>query len=145
MKFFFRSTLSFVLVLSIILGFCSCKRVTKPSFEECDEYYSYKNISYGKHERHKLDVVVPKGDKVPSGIILYIHGGGWFGGDKDVYGESIVSSALKGYVSAAVNYRYADGDKITCEDILNDINSALEKIKDICNERGISADSLRGS
>lgn len=42
---------------------------------------TFKDISYGTHERHKLDVDQAKADAVTL-LVIFIHGGGWAGGDK---------------------------------------------------------------
>lgn len=65
-------------------------------------------VAYGKHERQVLDFYQAKSDK-PTPVILYIHGGGWRGGDKNSV-ESGVGGLKKvldaGISVAAINYRY---------------------------------------
>jgi acetyl esterase/lipase len=63
-------------------------------------------LPYGKHERQVLDFWKAKSDK-PTPLVLYIHGGGWRGGDK----SSLSGVAIKQYLDAgisvaAINYRY---------------------------------------
>jgi acetyl esterase/lipase len=38
------------------------------------------NLSYGSHQRQVLDFWKAKANK-PTALVLYIHGGGWQGGD----------------------------------------------------------------
>jgi acetyl esterase/lipase len=64
------------------------------------------NLPYGSHERQVLDFWKAKADK-PTSLVLYIHGGGWQGGDKN----SLSARDLKKYLDAgisvaAINYRY---------------------------------------
>ncbi len=64
------------------------------------------NFAYGKHERQVLDFWQAKSD-MPTPLVLYIHGGGWRGGDKN----SLSAAAIKSYLDAglsvaAINYRY---------------------------------------
>lgn len=62
-----------------------------------------KNIAYGPHERNKLDVYLPKGDK-PLPLVIWVHGGAWSAGSKD--GNNPALKLLeKGYAVAAINYR----------------------------------------
>ncbi len=129
--------LSTVLLAILILNIISCEKTPETIFLQTDTYYSYTNVSYGDHDRHYLDLVIPKNASVHSGVILYIHGGGWIAGDKEVYLETLKSNSEKGFISAAINYRYADGKKVTCEDILDDIDAALIKIKSLCQEKGV--------
>ena len=43
----------------------------------------YKDISYGQHERNKLDYFTPK-ISTPTPLVIFIHGGGFTGGDKSI-------------------------------------------------------------
>jgi acetyl esterase/lipase len=61
-------------------------------------------IAYGKHERQVLDFWQAKAN-APTPLVLYIHGGGWRGGDKASVGN--VKPYLDAGISvAAINYRY---------------------------------------
>lgn len=66
---------------------------------------SEKNLEYGKHERNKLDLFVPKGDG-PFPLVIYVHGGSWEGGSKD--GNAAASIAAKGFAVASINYRLSN-------------------------------------
>jgi acetyl esterase/lipase len=64
------------------------------------------NLPYGKHERQVLDFWQAKSDK-PTPLVLYIHGGGWRGGDKGSFGTAAIQQFLDAGISvAAINYRY---------------------------------------
>jgi acetyl esterase/lipase len=66
-----------------------------------------KDLAYGPDPRHRADVYLPA---APNGAgVLLAHGGGWWMGDKSM--ETHLASALAdaGYVTAAINYRLADG------------------------------------
>ena len=65
---------------------------------------TFAKVPYGKHERQVLDFYQAKSDK-PTPVVLYIHGGGWQGGDKNSVGN--VKPYLDAGISvAAINYRY---------------------------------------
>lgn len=134
--------LGLLILLSLLLSFVSCKEKPVLSIYETEDAYSYINGNYGNNERHYFDLVIPKNAVSEKGIILYIHGGGWIAGEKDVYLDTLKDNASRGYISASVNYRYADGKKVTCEDMLNDIDAALLKIKEICLEYGYEVSRL---
>ena len=127
-----KRIVSLLVFIAIITSIVSCKKIPELEFSESDNSYIYINQDYGKHERHYLDIVIPKEPTSEQGIILYIHGGGWIGGDKEVYTDRLKHDASLGYVAAAINYRYADGKSVTCDDIMDDIDAALVKIKEIC-------------
>jgi acetyl esterase/lipase len=64
------------------------------------------NLAYGKHERQVLDFWKAKSDK-PTPLVLYIHGGGWRGGDKSSLSGAAIQQYLDAGISmAAINYRY---------------------------------------
>lgn len=52
-----------------------------------------------------LDLYSPETSKGPLPFVLWIHGGGWVGGDKRPCGT--VALVPKGYVTASVEYRFA--------------------------------------
>ena len=63
-------------------------------------------LAYGKHERQVLDFWQAKSEQ-PTPLVLYIHGGGWRGGDKNsLPGTSIEAFLDAGISVAAINYRY---------------------------------------
>lgn len=41
-----------------------------------------KDRQYGSHERHRLDVYVPSSQQGGKPVLLFVHGGGFFSGDK---------------------------------------------------------------
>ncbi|WP_417847343.1 carboxylesterase family protein [Thalassoglobus sp.] len=60
------------------------------------------NVSYGPHARNVLDFYPAKSDS-PTPVVLYIHGGGWRGGDKKTNPKAFLD---KGISVIAINYRY---------------------------------------
>jgi hypothetical protein len=60
------------------------------------------DIAYGSHPRQVLDFYQAKSDK-PTPVVLYIHGGGWQGGDKKTNPKAFLD---KGISVVAINYRY---------------------------------------
>lgn len=64
------------------------------------------NVAYGSHERHVLDLWQASGDG-PRPLCVFIHGGGWAGGDKADVPPALVKAMLRANVSvASINYRY---------------------------------------
>src|SRR5262245_27661682 len=58
----------------------------------------------GGHERQRLDLYVPAKADAPTPVIVWVHGGAWMGGSKDV-GVPALPCLGKGYAVASVNYR----------------------------------------
>jgi len=72
----------------------------------------HRNIAYGSHDRHRLDIFLPAECEAASAILLYVHGGGFVQGDKGgegspYYGHIGAWAASLGMVGATMNYRLA--------------------------------------
>lgn len=70
------------------------------------------NITYGKagDTELKLDLARPQGDG-PFPAIVFIHGGGWSGGNRQGYRGQIQEAAKRGYVAATISYRLMKYDQ----------------------------------
>ncbi len=68
---------------------------------------TYVNEKYGEHERNVFDIWLAESDR-PTPLVIYIHGGGFVGGDKSRYYESEdwVRFLEAGVSIAAINYRF---------------------------------------
>ncbi|MCB9927376.1 MAG: alpha/beta hydrolase [Planctomycetaceae bacterium] len=67
-----------------------------------DEPKQLLDVAYGSHPRQVLDFYQAKSD-TPTPVVLYIHGGGWQGGDKKTNPKAFLD---KGISVVAINYRY---------------------------------------
>lgn len=66
---------------------------------------THADVRYGTHERNVIDLYLAQSDK-PTPLVLYIHGGGFQGGDKRTLNAAEGKSYLDaGYSIAAINYR----------------------------------------
>ncbi|MBX9853005.1 MAG: carboxylesterase family protein [Cytophagaceae bacterium] len=64
------------------------------------------NIPYinSKNKKHLLDIFIPEGDG-PFPVIVFIHGGSWYNGCKELYHPLAKNLSGKGIVSVIINYR----------------------------------------
>ena len=71
----------------------------------------YADVKYGAHERNVFDLWLAKpADGKPAPLAVFIHGGGFKGGDKKkVSARSIEKLRDAGISVAAINYRLTDG------------------------------------
>jgi acetyl esterase/lipase len=66
----------------------------------------HRDLAYvdGGHERQRLDLYLPKNAKGQLPVIIWIHGGAWFAGSKDLPGDAM-AFVDKGYAVASIGYR----------------------------------------
>jgi acetyl esterase/lipase len=83
-----------------------------------------RDIAYGKHERQKLDVFVPKGDG-PFPLVIWVHGGAWEGGSKE--GGPTAGLLPLGYAVASVNYRLSKHAVFPAQ--IHDVKSAVRFLR----------------
>ena len=66
---------------------------------------TYKDVSYGPHERNVIDLYLAESD-IPTPLYVFIHGGGFRGGDKSNIPQELLEAILEAGISvAAINYR----------------------------------------
>lgn len=103
---------------------------------------SFLDLSYGTHERQVVDLCIPNNAKGDLGLVLFIHGGAWIGGDKESYASGMNYGASNlGIATASVNYRYISDD-VDLLDVLDDTDAALAKIKAKGTEAGVNINKV---
>ena len=73
--------------------------------DKSDNSPTHANVAYGPHKPNVLDIWIAEGDG-PRPLHVYIHGGGWIGGDKSSKGDPQKHWLAKGISYAAINYRH---------------------------------------
>jgi acetyl esterase len=69
---------------------------------------THADVSYGPHERNKLDLYLVE-SKTPTPLVLYIHGGGFRAGDKNTLNQGELRAFHReGWSVAAINYRFTN-------------------------------------
>ncbi len=68
---------------------------------------TFVNEKYGEHPKNNFDIWLANSDK-PTPLVIYIHGGGFIGGDKSKYyaSEDMVRFLDAGVSVAVINYRF---------------------------------------
>ncbi|WP_066368656.1 alpha/beta hydrolase [Neobacillus fumarioli] len=87
------------------------------------------SLKYGNDPKQTLDLYRPdeiSGKKFP--VIIYVHGGGWTGGDKSNVAEKTAYFTHKGYVFISLNYRLYP--KASYTDMADDVAKAVKWIYD---------------
>ena len=95
------------LALLVLTALCLTDGIAR-----CAEVVIEDNITYGKagDTELKLDLARPKGDG-PFPAIVFIHGGGWYQGNRQGYRGQIQEAARRGYVAATISYRLMQFDE----------------------------------
>ncbi len=91
-----------------------------------------RDLAYGDHERQRLDVHA-SGDEAGAPVFLFVHGGGFVGGDKHVAGapqyDHIGAWAVRnGWVGVTITYRLAPGH--TWPSGAQDVAAAVQWVRD---------------
>ena len=98
----------------------------------------FKNLSYGSSAAQTFDLYLPKSSYSKcTALVVYIHGGGWSGGDKEVYQSKCKDAAKRDYAAMTMNYRML-GEGADLDDMLADITAALETAIAKAAEKGIT-------
>lgn len=100
---------------------------------------AFANVKYGPHNRNIFDLWQAKSDK-PTPLIVFIHGGGFVGGDKSKIPPKALQTALDAGASVmSVNYRFRESAPI--QDILRDCARAIQFVR--LNSANYNIDSKR--
>jgi len=88
----------------------------------------------------KLDVIGPRDTSVPLPTLLYIHGGGWVGGDKDALFLQFLPYLEMGF--AVVNVEYRLGRVALAPAAVEDCRCALRWVIENAEEYGFDTDRI---
>lgn len=90
---------------------------------------THRDVSYGDHSRNVLDFYQAQSDR-PTPLIVYIHGGGFVGGDKRSVSPQMVRAANEAGISvAALHYRFVDGKEVLFPTPQHDCARALQFLR----------------
>lgn len=94
-------------------------------------FTTYKNVHYANNDSaaQTMDLYIPaNANEHTTGIVLFIHGGGWVAGDKDDFNGLGLDSLLAAHnmAMATINYRLAGANPYPAN--LDDIGYALEHL-----------------
>lgn len=90
----------------------------------------------------KMDIYYPKTAVEPAPVVVYIHGGGWSGGDKtDGAGARDIPALVDaGFLVAAVNYRLAPEHKFPA--MIEDVSCAVRYLRAHAEEYNLDPDKI---
>ncbi len=96
----------------------------------------HRDVAYGPHERNRLDFwrAGDEGDG-PRPLVVYIHGGGWVGGDKKTMRRMHEPFLENGIHCAAINYRRTDQHALPAP--VHDAARAIQFLRTKADDWGI--------
>ncbi len=74
-----------------------------------------------------LDIARPENLDKPTACIVFIHGGGWRGGNRKVHVPQILEVAKRGYVSATIQYRLVPSARFPAQ--VEDVKCAIRFLR----------------
>ena len=96
----------------------------------------FNDIAYGSEEIQTFDLALPGKTDGEVGLLLMLHGGSWVSGDKGYYSKYLKEGASRyGVACATMNYRLLDTANMF--DMLDDISSAMKKIKSYASKKSV--------
>ncbi len=99
------------------------------------------NVSYGKNERHVMDVYLPAGrSQATTSVLVLIHGGGWYEGDKSSMNDFVAEfqSQMKDYAIVNINYRLVNFSNLyMLPTQTDDIRAAMDFVEDNASNWGV--------
>lgn len=107
-------------------------------------YKVYSDVKYGSRANNTMDVYIPEtAYKVPeNGMVIFLHGGSWYKGDKKTMKNDCIKTAQNGYVCATMNYSFIDEDNYSIDMVLNEVTAAIKKVKSYCADKKIKINKV---
>lgn len=119
-----------VLLFTFALFGCKKSVEQSPSSPVVPAQKEYYDKAYaGNSAAQKLDIFLPSTGSAPYPVLVWIHGGGWRGGDKSNFRNSGILSLLKsrGYAVVVINYRLSGEALFPAQ--ITDVKAAIRWIK----------------
>ncbi|MEQ8635071.1 alpha/beta hydrolase fold domain-containing protein [Gimesia maris] len=99
------------------------------------------DVAYGEHKLQRFDLWPVPDAKKPTPLVLFIHGGGFRGGDKSLLKRGLVETCHKaGVAVAAMNYRLTDTGPYPMQ--MHDAARGLQTIRHRAKEWNIDPDRV---
>lgn len=115
-------------ILLVSIGLTSRSPAQGPPARVPEGVEVLRDLAYveGGHERQTLDLYRPKDAEGPLPVIVWVHGGAWFGGSKDGGGPALLFAA-RGYAVASLNYRLSQHARFPAQ--IEDCKAAIRWLR----------------
>lgn len=146
MKKFLASLLLFSLVVPSLLtaqpaASNAARRVVVPAelLANLETHTNLTYASYGDREL-QLDLYRPKGESKKLPVIICIHGGGWFQGNRPSMRPLAQALAAKGFVTVTISYRLSGEKKFPAQ--IEDCKAAVRWLRANATKYGIDKQAI---
>jgi len=128
----------FLALFVLIVCFCSQLAFV----EEGASVKTFKDLEYARHgdRSMKLDLYVPEKGEGPFPLVVWIHGGGWIGGDKNDCPPLNLGFCQKGYAAASLSYRFSPVAPFPAQ--LEDVKAAIRWLRASSGEYNLAPDHI---
>lgn len=96
-----------------------------------------RDLAYGPDPIHLLDLYLP-GDDLPienAPVVVFLHSGGWIGGDRSYVPDMVLRFVERGYAVASVDYSLAPEHPFPAP--ITDVKRAIRELKAYGDETGL--------
>jgi acetyl esterase/lipase len=123
--------------VAILLFVASAARAAPPVLEVHDDL----QYGVGGDEKLLLDLARPAKLEKPTPCIVFIHGGGWAGGNRKAHYSNMRRAAEQGFVAATISYRLVKGEQHRWPAQIEDCKCAIRWLR--ANAERFSIDPAR--
>lgn len=115
----------------------ACGEEARPQAVEGGPVELRENVAYGKAGDVELTLHLarPQQADAPLPVLVYVHGGGWRGGNKDLHKSDIEAAAAQGYLAVSVGYRLVPTARFPAQ--VQDVKCAVRWLRAHAAELGI--------
>lgn len=126
-------------ILVLTLASSSWLSAQQAKEEPASEPPTHADVAYGPHDPNVLDIWIAEGEGLRP-LHVYIHGGGWIGGDKFKKGNPQKIWLEKGISYAAINYRHTPEASLPAP--VHDAARAIQFLRSKAEEWNIDKDKI---
>ena len=97
---------AFVALCGLLLAACSpTSAFNRLALLSAGPVEVVRDRAFGDHPRQRLDVYAPPKGQALKPVLVFLYGGAWNDGDKDIYGFAGAALASRGFVTVVPDYR----------------------------------------
>jgi len=125
-----RKPFYLLLAAAFLTSALRCNREPEPETTEPRPEETVYNYAYGDDPQQQMDVYIPRGIRDTMGVVVLVHGGSWYGGDRSQFAPWFeYERTVKRYVVLNMDYRLDKPDEPPVPMQTDDIALAIETLR----------------